>query len=61
MAVLKDRAALVVLVAEKDQAAVAVLVAVAALADLQAGLAVVDLVAAAVIVPNGLDAQTDRR
>lgn len=55
-AALKD---LVVPVAAKDQAAVAVLVE-EALADLLAALAVADQVEAAGIVPNGLDDQTDR-
>ena len=45
-------------VAAKDQAGVAVPVGVEQ-ADLQA-VVVVDLVVVAAIVPNGLDAQTDR-
>ena len=57
MAVLKDLAALVVPVAAKAPAAVAVLVA-AEQADLQAA-AVVDLAVVAVIAPNDLDVQTD--
>ena len=58
MAVLKDLAAPVALVVEKVQAAAAVHVAEER-ADLPAGLVVVDLVVAVVIVPNGLDGQTD--
>ena len=57
MAVLKDLAAQAVRVVAKVPAAVAD--HVAARADLPAGLVVVDLVVAVVIVPNGLDGQTD--
>lgn len=59
MPVLKDLVAPVVLVAEKDLAADADL-EVEELVGLQAGRVVVDLAEAVVIVPNGLDAQTDR-
>lgn len=57
-AALKDLADPGVLVVEKDQAAVADHVA-AERVDLQAGLVVVDLAVAVVIVPNDLDVQTD--